>query len=53
MLSNKKLYNNLYKIVGKKNFLTSENAMAPFKNGWRNQSGECKGVVTPKTLLEM
>ena len=41
------------KIVGKKNFLTSENSMAPYKNGWRTQSGDCKGVIIPSSLLEM
>ena len=47
------LSNNIIKIVGKKNFFTSENAMAPFKSGWRTQSGDCKGVITPRSLLEM
>ena len=44
---------NIIKIVGKNNFLTSENSMAPYKNGWRTQSGECKGVIIPASLLEM
>ena len=47
------LSNNIIKIVGRKNFITSENAMAPFKSGWRTQSGDCKAVITPSTLLEM
>ena len=43
---------NIIKIVGKKNYITADNAMAPFKNGWRTQSGDCKAVITPETLLE-
>ena len=49
----KKLSNSIKKIVGKENFLTSENLMAPYKNGWRTQSGDCKGVIIPSSLLEM
>ena len=49
----KNLSNAIKKIVGKKNFLTSENSMAPYKNGWRTQSGDCKGVIIPSSLLEM
>ena len=49
----KKISYAIKKIVGKKNFLTSENAMAPYKNGWRTQSGECRGVIIPSSLLEM
>ena len=48
-----KLSNSIKKIVGKENFLTSENSMAPYKNGWRTQSGDCKGVIIPSSLLEM
>ena len=47
------LSDKIIKIVGKKNFVTSENAMAPFKSGWRTQSGDCKAVIIPSTLLEM
>ncbi len=47
------LLENIKNIVGKKNFFTSENAMAPFKSGWRYQSGDCKGVIIPGSLLEM
>ena len=47
------IFNSIIKIVGKNNFLTSENSMAPYKNGWRTQSGECKGVIIPASLLEM
>ena len=47
------LSDSIIKIVGKKNFITSETAMAPFKSGWRTQSGDCKAVITPSTLLEM
>ncbi|PPR25875.1 MAG: D-lactate dehydrogenase [Alphaproteobacteria bacterium MarineAlpha9_Bin4] len=49
----KQLIYRIVEIVGKDNFLISASEMAPFKNGWRTQSGECKGVITPSTLLEM
>ena len=49
----KKIFNKIKKIVGKENFLTSESSMAPYKNGWRTQSGDCKGVIIPSSLLEM
>ena len=49
----KKFFNKIKNIVGKANFLTSEGSMAPYKNGWRTQSGDCKGVIIPSSLLEM
>ena len=49
----KNLSNSINKIVGKENFLTSESSMAPYKNGWSTQSGDCKGVIIPSSLLEM
>ncbi len=52
MLKKEFIYN-INRVVGKKNFLTTDSAMAPYKNGWRTQSGDCKGVIIPSTLLEM
>ena len=49
----KNIFNKIKNIVGKANFLTSEGSMAPYKNGWRTQSGDCKGVIIPSSLLEM
>ena len=52
-MTEKNIINHIKNTVGSKNFLTSESDIAPYKNGWRTQSGECKGVIIPSTLLEM